>query len=486
MELIAVIVLTGLVLFGLWLSVSVKGRGLVSISIVSPLVVFLGSVLIRGCGGIWLQVMQPMERVLKGEYSQYVIARRYISEVSWLWVLFIVGILTILLIGKRWIRKSASAWNSGLGSGDFFIGNKVFLINGRNGRELVADVVAIALAFFVIEGIVGIVTGSTDRGESYSYWAQQAFKPVSLFVGLSRLKQLSYFLVPICIRDAKSTVKRCILVVLTAMAIAPGIVNGSRGEVLYPLVMLTLGSVVALRVRKKAIVAGFIVIVAMLPIVPYIAAYRDNPKVHETMSKDVVGRVSLFLNGVTKERYNYRVSALGREIYACSDAFIFRPESVDTRVGFGDLNLEMIGNTLRPRWISEKQDYEKLDGSKIAQELIGTQIRGWFPCISTPADLWRRGGPLAVYVGGNIVGILMIVCELLWLKQVRSENSIFSVLLVGFPVTYYQFPLSGTVREIIWMIGWEVIKYVAALLVITKTMKALAGLTGAYSEGTRR
>lgn len=486
MELIAVTLLTVFVLFGLWLSVSGTGRDLVSISLVSPLVVFLGSVLIRVCGGIWLQVMQPVEKVLKGEYGQYVIARRYIDEVSWLWILFMFGILTILWVGKSWVRRSARAYNSGLCSGEFFIGDKVFLVSGRNGRELITDVVVIGLAFFIIEGIVGILTGSTDRGGSYSYWAQQAFKPVSVFVGFARLKQLSYFLVPVCCRDAKNKVKRCVLVVLTAMAIAPGVVNGSRGEILYPLAMLTLGTVVALRVKRKAIVGGFVVIVLMLPVVPYIAAYRDNPKLQETTSMDVVSRVSLFLNGVTRERYSYRVSALGREIYACSDAFIFRPESVDTRVGFGDLNLETVGDTLRPRWMSKKKDFEKLDGSKIAQELIGTQIRGWFPCISTPADLWRRGGPLGVYVGGNIVGILLIVCELLWLKQVRSENSMFSVFCIGFPVTYYQFPLSGTVREMIWMIGWELIKYIAALLVITKTMKALAGLTGAYSAGTRR
>ena len=486
MELIAVIVFTGLVLFGLWISVSIKGRGLMSISLLSPLVVYLGSVLVRASGGIWLQVMQPVERVLKGEYGQYVIARRYIDEVSWLWVLFIFGILTVLWIGKRWIRRKARAYNSGLCSGEFLLGDKVFLVKGRNGRGLVADIVTIALAFFITEGIVGIVTGSTDRGEGYSYWAQQAFKPVSLFVSLARIKQLAYFLVPICCRDAKTKVKRCLLGVLTALSIAPGLVNGSRGELLYPLVMLTLGTVVALRLKKKAIVAAFVVISLLLPMVPYMAAYRESPTLLKTTSKDIVGRISLFLNGVPKERYSYRVSALGREIYACSDAFIFRPESIDTRVGFGDVNLEVIGDTLRPRWISSKKDFEKLDGSRIAQELIGTQVRGWFPCMSTPADLWRRGGPLAVYVGGSIVGVLLIVCELLWLKQVRSKNSIFSVFCICFPVTYYQFPLSGTVREVIWMIGWEAIKYIATLLVITKTMEALAGLTGAYSAGTRR
>ena len=98
----------------------------------------------------------------------------------------------------------------------------------------------------------------------------------------------------------------------------------------------------------------------------------------------------------------------------------------------------------------------------------------------------EEGWTISRIYRGIVVGILLVVCELLWVKQLSSKNSIFAVFCVALPVTYYQFPLSGTVREIIWMLGWEVIKYIAALLVIAKAVEVFAGLTGAYSTATKR
>ena len=486
MDLLAPLVLTGTVLLGLFFTASVIWRNVAGLSYVSPPVVFLGSVLIRVCGGIWLQVMQPMSRVLAGEYDQYVIARRYINEVSWLWLIFVCGVLSVLWLARGSIRRSARQCNNDNSSRDFFLKEKIFLLNGQDGRELVANTVAVSMIFFALEGVIGIITGSTDRGEQYSYWAQQAFKPVSLFVGLSRLKQLSYFLVPMCLVGSRNKVKRYLLGVLAAVNISPGIINGSRGELLYPFVMLMLGSVVALKASKRAVIASMIIIGLMFPVVPYIAAYRDNPGVNATSSRDLAGRIGLLINGVSRERFEYRLSALGREIYACSDAFLFKPENVKTRIGFDDLDIGMVRRMLVPRLMSSKKDFEKLDGSNIAQDLMGTQIKGWFPCISTPADLWRRGGPVTVFLGGTVVGLLMVVFQLLWIRQLRSRNSMFAVFCVGFPATYYQFPLSGTVREVMWLVCWEVVKYIAAFLVITRVAGALIGLRVKGNVGTRR
>lgn len=486
MELIAPIVLTGIVLVGLMLAASMTWRKVAGMALVSPVFVFLGSVLVRACGGLWLQVIQPMEKVIRGEFEQYVIARRYISEVSWMWAIYILGILTILWLARQWIKRSSRRYSSGVCSGDFFIVEKLFRVNGKDGRLLVGNAVIATLTFFVVEGVIGIVSGSTDRGENYAYWAQQAFKPVSLFVGLARLKQLAYFMVPICLQGARNKARRCLLIVVTGLSIAPGIVNGSRGELLYPLAMLTLGTVIALRAKKRAIFAGIMVIALMLPVVAYVAAYRDNPKLYTTPSKDLAGRISLIVNGVSKERFDYRVSALGREIYACSDAFVFKPENIDKRIGFGDLDFRMMKKMLIPRLVSSNRGFEKLDGSRVAQDLIGTQINGWFPCLSTPADLWRRGGPVAVFAGGTVVGAILIICELVWMNQLRSKNNMFAVFCIGFPATYYQFPLSGTVREIVWLVGWEFVKYIAFLLVITRIVEGLMAKSDKYSAGTRQ
>lgn len=492
MDVFAALVLTGFIIYSLRFSSELVWKRCAHITFISPIIVFLGSVIIRVCGGIWLQVIQPMKSVLTGEYGQYIVARQYVGEVSWMWVIFLLGVMTTILVSKALINRPIGRDGKGESeseakcSGWFYIGKKDLRVESRDGRRVIGDLVVALLVIFCVEGLVGVVTGATDRGASYSYWSQQAFKPVSVFIGFSRLKQLAYFLVPFCILGSGGKPRRFILVSLTVLAIAPAVVNGSRGELLYPLVMLLMGSLIALRVKRKGMIVGIVCVMLMVPVVPYIAAYRDNPVVIATPAKNVGKRFSLLLNGVSTERFGYRLSALGREIYACSDAFVFKPENSGTRVGFEDLDAEMIKRTLEPRWISSDKDYVKLDGSSIAQRMMGTNIKGWFPCISTPADLWRRGGTAAVYIGGAVIGILLVACEAMWLRQVMRRWNVFSILCIGYPATYYQFPLNGTVREMVWLVGWELVKYMLALLIISVAVERLEEIKERYRGIVKR
>lgn len=461
------VALTCILLYATYFGSCLIWRRCSGVTLLSPLVVFFGSIVVRTCGGIWLQLMQPMNRVITGEYGQYIIARKYISEVSWMWFVFVLGVLTTVCIASSQIKKSASHVLSDECSGKLLIVNDRQTLESQEKKKALVDLVTIFLTFFFLEGIVGFATGATDRGASYTYWSQQAFKPISLFVGLSRIKQLSYFMVPFCVINSKTQLKRLLIVILTVFSIAPSIATGSRGDLLYPVVMMILGAMVVTRARKRVIIAGLLSIALLAPAVPYIAAYRDNPGLGKTPVHDIRGRISLLVNGVSKERFEYRMSALGREVYACSDAFIFKPVNKDKRAGFRDLDLDVVVNTLKPRVFDTKKSFEKLDGSSIAQRLMNTQVAGWFPCLSTPADLWRRGGAFAVYVGGILMGVLLVVCEMAWLWHVKSSYRIFSVLCVVYPVTYYQNPFGGTVREVFWLASWDLIKYIAVLLVVS-------------------
>lgn len=438
------------------------------LALVAPSSIFIIGICARYAIGSTVIRLTPREWVLEGEYSQYLVTWQYIEKTSGIWLIYLTFAFIAYCIIVLASRKRVSCL---LRRRDGYFND----YKDRGSIALASGLKALALGmivFFLVETIVGMVTGSSDRGSSYHYWASQAFKPISGFVALSRLRQLAYLLVPSVLISIRSLPIRVVILTLCASDLLLGVVAGGRGTVLYPLVMMWVGWVIA-GARRRAILGVTISLVIGLGlVVPALAAYRDSAVIRKTSSSDVIGRLGGMVSQFDTRQYRYRLQALGREIYACSDSFIFldRNKSLNG-VGFSDIDETLLRRILLPRALSGGDRIEKNDGSTIAKRMIGVNNPTWFPCLTSPGDLWRRGGNLSVGYGGLVVGLIVGILELIWLWIGCTKRGVLAGLLILFPATYLHYGLYGTVRELIWQIGWELPKYVVVLLVISSALK---------------
>ena len=234
---------------------------------------------------------------------------------------------------------------------------------------------------------------------------------------------------------------------------------------MYPVLAIALGVLVRNGVNKKVLVKIVTILLAMLLAVPWIAAYRDSSVYLGSNHSAFGARLSAFASVIVSDRLGYRLKAVGREFYACSDGFLFTEKNKDRpRVGLEGLDLNSIGSIIKPGVLS-KAKVVKNDGSAIAQDLMGVDIAGWFPCVTTPGDLFRRAGDRGLVLGGMAMGLLLVLLDRLWRLAIVSNTSTFALLMSCISVSYLQLNLSGTVRDLIWTIGWDLPKYVVIALV---------------------
>ena len=444
-------VLSGILFLVLtWSSVKESGK----IGIARPSCVFFFGVLFRYGLGSLITGLTSQEGVLSGEYMQYVVTWRYNNDTSLIWLGYISGIVLVISLSNVARRVGIYAKESEVYS---------FWKKLEMNRKLLKSIsysVFVLLVFFGIEGLVKYWTGSADRGSMYAYWAAKTFSPVSAFIAVTRVKQIVYFLIPLVVTVSTKRISS-LVIVLATLPLFSELLAGGRGAVLYPGVMLWIGYVLVTKARLRALAISLLMTVLLVVAVPYIAAYRDGALIQARDHHNLASRFMAFTNNVSMDRVVYRYKALGRELYACSDSFLFLEQNKSYRdAGFSDLDLDLLRNQLRPRWLSRDKTYEKFDGSRIAQTLMGVDVKGWYPCITTPGDLWRRGRWRAVILGGVVFGIVLVAMDRLWEGQLAQLPGVRSVFLVVLPLSYIQSGLYGTVKEVIWQIGWDLPKII--------------------------
>ena len=430
-----------------------------SISMISPLTVFTAGVAGRyGLGSLLISLM-PERYVLKGELDQYRVSWQYGGEASWIWIIYILGfslVVVALELGYSWYSRK-----KGIKRRFSF---SLAIKNNRVPKDYVLErrfkwASLMLLLFFCIGSISSAWTGSLDRGAGYSFWAGQVFRPEAVFIALARLKQVAYIIVPYLVLKSNGFLRTCVIA-MSAAPIVLEIVSGGRGAVLYPVVMILIG-IILTGWRNKRVIAGMATAAVIVFLsVPYLAAYRDSDVIRKVGHRDFVGRLGGLVSSVSPVRMIYRSQSLGREVYACSDAFLFVDKNLSERdVGFSDLNIHTLKKILYPRWLSDNKGFKKYDGSSIAQRLIGVEIDGWFPCLTTPADLLRRGGESSVFIGGVVIGIVLTALEWIWIYIGKRSRDVASRLIVLLPASYIQLGIHGTVQESIWQLAWDLPKY---------------------------
>ena len=465
-----------------WLTVSLSNMKRLTgrLRLVAPTTVFIGCIVARYGLGSVITLFTPKELVLPGEYGQYMVTWQYVEKTSALWVTYTTFAIVSMYTFEKLMRiYFKDLWSRDKGS--------IFHLFKEESKELLSmDISRLTiglLVVFAIGSVLGMLTGSTDRGSTYIYWASQPFKPVSAFIALSRLSQLVFLLIPFTLRYTRTTWTRIAIVCLAMLIVLLGLISGGRGAVLYPVIMVWLGWILCGENRKKVLQFTIVLITSIIIAIPAIATFRDGPTMSTTNARDIVGRTKGFVTEFSLERFQYRVQALGREIYACSDAFLFLDKNATLRKGgFGDITPSLVAKILIPRYVSSDRHFDKFDGSTIAKKSMGVVNDTWFPCITTPADLWRRGGYISVGIGGLLIGLTIGILQAGWVWLGTRRAGISQVLLVLLPATYIQSGIYGTLREVAWQLGWELPKYIVIIIVLGLLVMVVRRLRSIYNE----
>ena len=407
----------------------------------------LGSILILALGAVY---------VPKGEYDQYIVSHAYAlhSLAGWLAIVICTAAGYFCVDRLMHRERSRKDRKQSIFSGSWMADKK----NVERVTQICITTGVIQLLFV----IVAISTGSEDRGSVYDYWTLQQWKPTSIFISVERVFSIFYGLTPLVVVNSRLKQRVIVVSLYSVITVASFSLSG-RGTFLYPLLYTLLGmSAVVRRETLLKWMIGFALLVTVL--VPGMAAIRDLPTYDRYGSTDLIERALLYVKPSSYgENIRRRIFALGREIYACSDGFVYR-DSGSTRYGFGDLDLREVVSLALPRFIGGNK--EKMDGSRIAQKYMGVEKKTWFPCITIQGDLYRRGGAFAIAVGGLIYGVCLYVLDRCWIA-VSHGNRMYNIVLTLLPMTMLKAAPTGTVREIISFVFYELAKYVAVAWILT-------------------
>ena len=412
-----------------------------------PSAIISANVAVRYIFGSFLILILGTIAVPSGEYSQYIVSYEYAisSLVGWaaMIAMAILGykVMGLIMRGSSDNKKRISVLS------------KYWLSRRENIEKLswLCIMSGIAKLLFVV---VAIKTGSEDRGSMYTYWAIQSWKPTSVFVALERCLSLFYVLAPVVVKQSRPAYRWGILTLYAVLTVASFSLSG-RGTFLYPLLYTVIGLGIVLDKRSvlKSLV-GFTVFAAVL--IPTMAAVRDLPSYGGFGSKGAWERALLYVDSASySDNLKRRGLALGREVYACSDGFVYRDQG-SQKYGFQDLGLKDIVMLVIPRFLGG--DANKMDGSSIAKAYMGVNDKTWFPCLTIQADLYRRGGAMAILGGGLIYGGMLFWLDKGW-EYISRGRSMYCVVMTLLPITLVKSAPTGTVREVVVFILYEIVKY---------------------------
>lgn len=336
--------------------------------------------------------------------------------------------------------------------------------------------------YMLLYVVLSLLSGAFDRDfATYVGWVHTLWRLDTPVAALSRLRDLWLVLVPLSLavfRGPGRWLPAALLVVFVGVAL----LSGSRGLLFYPLLLLLAGlwllPISPRLLRQLALVAAAV----MLTLSPLIFVVRDSASFQGTAALDPVARLGAAVTALRDpEPLLAKARWIGRDLYACHDPFLFTPAQRRAApaggAGLGHLVWLWVPRHLRP------DRPEIFDGPRLAKALQGvprgTWADVWFPCLSLPADLWRRWGLAGLLGGSLVVAVAVNALAALWYRSVAALGGAFPLLLLLFPSSYLQaFPF-GTVQETCWALLWELPKYLLVLWLLGVLVDRLAERGGA-------
>lgn len=459
------LIIIGILLLGIYIQVNSSGKRL---ELLGPMSIANIVILIKaGIGTVLIEFLGKFS-LSENDYGQYIVTHEYVRELQVLWLLFICA--------APIASKMVSQQN--LKSGDRSI---MAALKKPEGLEIDRGLFRRIKAMFVIMGIgivfyyvYGINSGMLDRGLEYENWVGRDKGIIfSLATSVLRLRDIFFVMMPLVMRGS-SIWFRVISLCPLLFTILASLMSGGRGDVAYPLMMIVIGLILIREISlRRLLLIGIAAGLVLLLLLPILEAVRDSDSFKESKLSSPIERII----GIKKSLgrvgagFAYRAPQLGRQLYACSDPFLYvkrNEKRLDS--GFGDYSRVL--RSALPSALSG--GVETFDGPRLAKELIGVEKPGWFPCLSLPGDLYRRGGYVATFLGGLVFWMVVAALKIAWSAVVsRNSMSVFSFLVFLLPATYLRNAPLGTVSEVAWMLGWDLMKYIIVFVIIDRVMRVL-------------
>ena len=413
--------------------------------------------------------------VPQGEYRQYIVTHAFVLETSVLWLVWLICLLAILTLGRLVIRYKwggasfANSKRAELDKNLFFLRRLVFgqRTTGVTTLSIITIVFGLVSSLYFL---VGIFTGSIDRGAAYDTWSGLVWRPTDGFVAISRLRTLMFFLSGLLIARTDNRLRYFLLLEMI-LILGLTLLSGGRGDFAYSVLALV-GGLFILKGgwRRYGAVVLTLLIVSTL-FIPVMGAIREMKSFKESSLQSPMERIHAVAVSIAEiEGFSYRVSTLGREIYACSDGYIFEEERAlqeDRQYKrFSDLSLERLFFLITPKLVHGRI-IEKFDGSRLAQSLMKIDFQPtWFPCISIVGDLYYRSALPGLVLGGLVVGMLLLLADSMWELLMHRDYSPFRAALCLLTISFIQSLPLGTVQETVWFWFWDLPKYVGLFLIM--------------------
>ncbi|MEB3242547.1 MAG: hypothetical protein VKO44_02830 [Cyanobacteriota bacterium] len=399
---------------------------------------------------------------------------RHGVESQLLWLTLTAAIVLVAQLQRERIARLAAALPAGPLS-------EAFRAAGPARRRLawIALLLGIYMLLYVLLSVLG---GAFDRDFStYRRWVTTLWRLDTPVAAFSRLRDLWLLLVPLLLvtfRGAGRWLPAALLVVFGLVAL----LSGSRGLLFYPLLLLLSGLWLVPLSPRLLRRLGLLAAALMLVLSPLIFVVRDSARFQGTAALDPVARLGAAAAALQDpEPLLAKARWIGRDLYACHDPYLFTPAH-RAAAPAGGAGLSHLLWLWVPRHLHPDRP-EIFDGPRLAKQLQGvprgTWADVWFPCLSLPADLWRRWGAPGLVLGSLVVAVVVNGLTALWCRGVAGSERAFALLLLVFPSTCLQaFPF-GTVQETCWALLWELPKYLLTLWLLGALVDRLAQRPGA-------
>ena len=448
---------------------NVYGKAIV---LIWPSTVVVAGVLLRiAIGGMLIWLFRDMQ--LKDEFRLYEVSLTFLDQKMFAWTLLVgaavASYYSASLIIEKTTRVLSVQKEINQSDADRSMAYKSLVL-----------LVGVLAGFGIINSVQGVVLGTHDRGHEYLEWISGAWeRPDSWIQAVIKLKYLYFILLPfvfkVCNRNA-----RLAIALPAGIMCGLALLTGARGDVLYPLAFTLVGVLLTRGLTWKRLavvgVTGMIVVGLGAPILEGI---RDTEGFQKTKVRNLdkrIGGIVLAYKEIS-EGARVRAPQIGRQLYACSDGYLF--ERGGGEAGWNDIGKTLLGAFPPLRsiiGISKGVEFQSsFDGSVIAQKSMGTKIPGWYPCITLVGDSFRRGGYIGVCMAGLALGVTMLIIDGIWLRLVSRSSSSLRALVIGvLPVLYMQtFPL-GTISETVWWLSWDSLKYSIICLALVAGCEMIA------------
>jgi hypothetical protein len=370
--------------------------------------------------------------------------------------------------------------------------------SSRFTAECLRPLAVVGFALLLLEllrQLIGIATGSLDRGIYGDEAARQAFGIWTYFSIFPRLSSTCMFLAPVLWRVSRGPL-RIVGLGMVGLLLVVGLSTGSRGLFLTPLVYLAVGIYFFLPLRRVPLemILG-ISVVAFAPLVLLMASYRSSQEFRQTHGSNVTERVKGLARAATAAHDQLDEAAqsaqsrfiFGVQMLGVSDQMVY--EKTPSEYPYVGLeNIERIAYVWIPKFFMPDKPYLQ-DGNDIVVGYTGVFHKRSARTISLTGDLYRRFGVPGILIGIPLAALITAlftrwIFRVLLFRDALLGIVLLQLLLSGFNVEWWGTLLSSSFD---WL--YAIPKHLVLIFVLVGVARFVTGTSAkrgllAYTEAT--